>query len=226
MAQAALQASQAGREAGDDGALIAELEARNAELEAQVTELMTEAEQMGEESLGKDEEIEALEGRLAHALQQQQPAPAPAQVWGPCRHAPAVTPRGRSDSAHILSELNVSIHKRLCGRCHHVMCAYGAWLRACVQGAVAGEVQQLRGEAAAANAEVVLLGDALAAKEDELAALQAQLQAAQAEAVRLSDALSSKCGLLLPTHLPACPLLHMSPISDDGLSCSGRECGA
>ena len=68
-----------------------------------------------------------------------------------------------------------------------------------MQGAELGEVLQLRAEAAAANAEVVLLGDALGAKEDELAALAAQLQTAQAEAARLSDALTSKC----EPHAPA-----------------------
>ena len=70
----------------------------------------------------------------------------------------------------------------------------------CAQGPSQGDADALRKEAAAANLEVVLLGDHLAAKEEELGAAQAQLaqlaeelKAAGAEAARLSDTLTSRC---------------------------------
>ena len=49
---------------------VVELEARCAALEEQATELMAEGAMLAEEGLAKDEEIEALEGKLAHALRQ------------------------------------------------------------------------------------------------------------------------------------------------------------
>ena len=71
------------------------------------------------------------------------------------------------------------------------------------QGLSQEDAEALRKEAAAANLEVVLLGDHLAAKEEELGAAQAQLaqlaeqlKAAGAEAAHLSDALSSRCDVL------------------------------
>lgn len=82
----------------------------------------------------------------------------------------------------------------------------------CTQG-TSYEMEQLRAEAAATNAEVVQLGDALATKEDELAQAQAhaqglaqQLQAAQAEAARLAQAHPPKCALPTP-----CPELWVNP---------------
>jgi predicted nucleic acid-binding Zn-ribbon protein len=50
--------------------MVAQLEARCAALEEQATELMAETEALAEEGLAKDEEIEALEGKLSHALRQ------------------------------------------------------------------------------------------------------------------------------------------------------------
>ncbi len=46
------------------------------DLEARVAALTAEAEALAEEGLAKDEEIEALEGRLAHAAKARAPRPA------------------------------------------------------------------------------------------------------------------------------------------------------
>ena len=81
----------------------------------------------------------------------------------------------------------------------------------CAQGLSQDEADALRKEAAAVNQEVVLLGDALAAKEEELGAAQTQLaqlaeqlKAATAEAARLSDALLSRCDVPAYVALLAC----------------------
>ena len=72
-AQEELEAARADSGAGGQAVAsekVAQLEARCAELEEQATDLMAEAEALAEEGLAKDEEIEALEGKLSHALRQ------------------------------------------------------------------------------------------------------------------------------------------------------------
>ena len=72
-AQEELQAARADSGTANQAAAgerVAELEARCAALEEQATELMAEAEALAEEGLAKDEEMEALEGKLSHALRQ------------------------------------------------------------------------------------------------------------------------------------------------------------
>lgn len=72
-AQEELQAARAeggGADQAAPGDMVAQLEARCAALEEQATELMAETEALAEEGLAKDEEIEALEGKLSHALRQ------------------------------------------------------------------------------------------------------------------------------------------------------------